>query len=139
MKKSWAKYRLIIVVLIVLVIFFFRNIYPLLKEEGGPSSPPNQNTNHQLDRNINNLILTKHAKCRMDCRDISEDEIKEILHDGKINYAKSNLNDQRGPTYALEGYSNDKQHLRIIFAPEKERIVVVTCIDLDKEWQCDCN
>ncbi len=139
MKKSWVKDRLVIVVLIVLVIVFFRNIYPLVREKSGPSSQPNQNTNHQLDRNIDKLILTKHARCRMDCRDISEDEIKEILHDGKINYAKSNLNDQRGATYALEGYSNDKQHLRIIFAPEKERIVVVTCIDLDKEWQCECN
>ena len=35
------------------------------------------------------LILTKHAKCRMDCRHISEDEIKEIIHDGKVNEAKS--------------------------------------------------
>ncbi len=57
----------------------------------------------------------------------------------KCNYRLENLNNERGATYALEGYSNDKQHLRIIFAPEKERMVVVTCIDLDKEWQCDCN
>ncbi len=75
----------------------------------------------------------------MQCRDITETEIKEILHDGNINYAKSELNDSRGPKYALEGYSDDHQHLRIIFAPEQNGMVVVTTIDLDKEWQCNCN
>jgi hypothetical protein len=75
----------------------------------------------------------------MECRDITEEEIKEILHDGNINYNKSDLNDKRGATYALEGYSNEHQHLRIVFAPKQNEMVVVTCIDLDKEWQCDCN
>ena len=75
----------------------------------------------------------------MECREIDADEIKEILHEGNINYNKSNLNEMGGPTYALEGYSHDKQHLRIVFAQKPDALVVVTCIDLDKEWQCDCN
>ena len=74
----------------------------------------------------------------MECRDVNKDEVKEILLKGNINYARSNLKDDRGATYALEGYSSSKQHLRIVFAPKENAIVVVTCIDIDKEWQCDC-
>jgi hypothetical protein len=97
------------------------------------------NNIQSFNRNANHLIYTKHARCRMQCRDITPEEVKEILHDGNINYAKSELNDKRGPKYALEGYSNEHQHLRIIFAPEDDGMVVVTTIDLDKEWPCNCN
>jgi uncharacterized protein YpmB len=139
MNKNWTKYRLIIIAVIVIGAFLFRNIYPSLRKTGNHTSQITQQTSPELNRNIDHLILTKHAKCRMECRDITEEEIKEILHDGDINYNKSDLNNERRATYALEGYSHDKQHLRIIFAPEKDKLVVVTCIDLDKEWQCDCN
>ena len=97
-------------------------------------------TSNGLDRNQQHLILTRHAKCRMACRHITEAELIEILHDGNINYKKSQLQDSRGPKYAVEGYSHNHQHLRIIFAPEQSATVVVTCIDLDNEWQCpSCN
>ena len=83
------------------------------------------------------LILTKHAKCRMQCRDITFDEIGEIVKDGNINANKSEL-DTDHPKYALEGYSHDHQHIRVIIAPEEQNLVVVTCIDLENEHSCDC-
>lgn len=94
------------------------------------------NTGVTFDRNKEDLVITKHAKCRMDCRHITRDELKEILHNGNINYNKSELNSPRGSKYALEGYTSRHQHLRIIFAPEVNDLVVVTCIDLDTQWQC---
>ena len=138
MNKNWTKFRLIIFVAILLGAFLVRRIFPSFKT-ADHSSQTTQQTSSGLDRNSPHLILTKHAKCRMECRDITEDEIKEILHDGNINYNKSDLNNERGATYAVEGYSHDHQHLRIIFAPKKDELVVVTCIDIDKEWHCDCN
>ncbi|OMP80293.1 hypothetical protein BW716_05675 [[Flexibacter] sp. ATCC 35208] len=75
----------------------------------------------------------------MDCRQITEREVAEILETGQINTEKSNPRDLPCPTYALEGYSDDGQHLRIVFAPCSGETKVVTCIDLDKEWQCDCH
>ena len=96
-------------------------------------------SNNDSFRNTSHLILTKHAKCRMDCRHITEDEIKEIIHDGKVNEAKSGPGSKGDETYALEGYSNEQQHLRIVVAPESDGLVVITCIDLDNEWQCNCN
>jgi hypothetical protein len=76
----------------------------------------------------------------MQCREITKDEINEILQEGHINYNESNLSEPRGPRYALEGYSHEQQHLRVIFVPENDAMVVITCIDLDKDWPCpSCN
>lgn len=138
MNKNWTKFRLIIFVAILIGAFLVRRIFPSFKT-ADHSSQTTQQTTPGLDRNSSHLILSKHARCRMECRDITEDEIKEILHDGNINYNKSDLNNERGATYAIEGYSHDHQHLRIIFAPKRDELVVVTCIDMDKEWHCDCN
>jgi hypothetical protein len=90
-----------------------------------------------FDRNATNIIFSKHAKCRMDCRKIDESEIKEILKSGTINHKKIQ-NDKRGKTYPVEGLTHDKQHVRIVFAPKDDGLVVVTVIDLDTEWKCDC-
>jgi hypothetical protein len=75
----------------------------------------------------------------MKCRHITRQEVKEVLAEGTINYNKSNLNDPKGPTYALEGITGDGQHVRIIFAPKQSRVAVVTVIDLENEYDCHCN
>jgi len=76
----------------------------------------------------------------MSCRHINKNEVEEILEHGKINVAKSELAapDSCRRKYALEGFSNEGQHLRIVFAPCENIITVVTVIDLDKEWKCNC-
>ncbi len=95
--------------------------------------------NTEFNRN-EKLVLTKHARCRMDCRHITENEIEEIVHDGKINDDKSETSQSHSSKYALEGYTKLNQHLRIVVTPENDGLVVITCIDLDKEWTCpSCN
>jgi len=74
----------------------------------------------------------------MECRHIDESEVKEILQEGKINYNKIE-EDDKGKTYPLEGITHDHQLVRIVFAPHEKELVVVTVIDLEKEWPCDCN
>jgi len=81
----------------------------------------------------------------MDCRHITEKEIREILEQGEINYKKSEPDSHPDPKYAMEGYTQEGQHLRIVFAVPNGRragessLVVVTCIELGVEWQCDCH
>jgi Domain of unknown function (DUF4258) len=101
--------------------------------------PPDslQETIAGFDRNTNNIIFSRHARCRMDCRKIDEDEVKQILRNGTINRKKIQ-SDKRGITYPVEGYTRDKQHVRIVFAPKDNGLVVVTVIDLETEWKCDC-
>jgi len=82
-------------------------------------------------------FFTKHARCRMDCRNITQKEVKEIVRQAAVNYAKSELDAAQEPKYALEGYtSKDRQHVRIIVAPKQKHLSIVTVIDLDKEWEC---
>jgi Domain of unknown function (DUF4258) len=88
---------------------------------------------------IPELIYTKHARCRMECRHINEQEIKEVLAENHINMRKSNPNDPRGATYAYEGQTHENQHLRIIIDKAQTAWKVVTCIDLDHEFECDCH
>ncbi len=90
-----------------------------------------------FDRHTAHLIYSKHAKCRMECRHIDESEVKEVLEEGKLNYNKIEAGD-KGKSYPLEGITHDKQHVRIVFAPKRESLVVVTVIDLDNDWPCDC-
>jgi len=93
-----------------------------------------------FDRNVKTLKYTRHAKCRMDCRQISEEEVKDILKHGAINHDKTDPKDSPCPTYALEGYTlQDRQHVRIVFAQCESETRVVTCIDLDREFPCHCN
>ncbi|MBC7535852.1 MAG: DUF4258 domain-containing protein [Ferruginibacter sp.] len=104
-----------------------------------PAATPEKQVvvNEPFDRDIKNIIYTKHARCRMACRHIDESEVKEILKDGEINYSKIE-EDSKGKTYPVEAVTHDKQHVRIVVAPHSNELVVVTVIDLDTEWQCNC-
>ena len=85
------------------------------------------------------LVLTRHARCRMDCRHITIKEIHEILDSGTINYSKSEPDARPDPKYAMEGFTSERQHLRIILAPEGGKLVIITCMELGVEWACSCN
>jgi hypothetical protein len=105
-----------------------------------PSSAINRNRG--FDRRVSFIEYTQHAKCRMQCRQISQAEVEEIMKDGTINYKKSDVNDRPCPTYALEGITQDDQKVRIVFAQCDLKTKVVTCIDLSVPIaigrECDC-
>ncbi len=109
---------------------------------GVPAAPaaPNASATHQsiIDPNTA-LIYTKHAKCRMECRHISEADIREVLREGYVNEAKSKQEPGKCPAYAIEDNRNsDGVRLRIVFAKCDHEVKVVTCIDRDDEFNCDC-
>jgi hypothetical protein len=138
---------------VLFVIAFFVKQYRESAYNDREQSPPTEagQGNKSSTDTRNNLdvfrdpdaeyFFTKHARCRMECRRITQKEVKEIVRKADVNYNKSDLIDPRGPTYALEGYtSKDRQHVRIIVAPKQKHLSIVTVIDLDKEWECPgCN
>ena len=85
MKPNSNKAAIIVVILLGAVLF--TRIY-----KGQPHTDGYTNTTavHQsvIDPNAS-LIYTRHARCRMDCRHISEEDIREVLREGHINEAKS--------------------------------------------------
>ena len=109
-------------------------------DNGKDSNSPARevNRNRGFDRRTSFIEYTQHARCRMSCRQITEEEVKEIMQNGKINYRKSDVHDRPCPTYALEGVTHESQRVRIVFAQCDNKTKVVTTIDLDKEWTCDC-
>jgi hypothetical protein len=98
------------------------------------SNPDNQRITYEGKE----VILTKHAKCRMECRKISNAEVQEVIREGKENKRKSNPNDPRCPTIALEDWTEDGQLVRIIVANCEDVAKLVTVIDLKNDYNCVC-
>lgn len=88
--------------------------------------------------NTGTLIYTKHARCRMECRHIDESEVVEIIKLNKVNVKKSNPDDAPCPTISYEGTGSDGHHLRIVVADCEPRDKIVTVIDMDTDFKCDC-
>ena len=111
----------------------------------------NQSRNQYPERTISSaegdwrhhkIIYTKHARCRMECREITEEEVENILSVGTINEAKSQEENEEAeghcPTFALEGETKDGQHVRIVFGACDKITKVITTIDLGNEHACNC-
>lgn len=141
--KKAAPYIFLAVLLVITLVV------SRLRDSGGNEKAPSQSAGRQtagaainrdrgFDRRTSMLEYTRHARCRMQCRSITQAEVEGVMKDGRINYRKSNVKANPCPLYAVEGYTADNQHVRVVFAQCNEKTKVVTCIDLDKEWQCDC-
>ncbi len=131
-RSSYLKLILLIIMVIIYLIFFRKS--NKLNQLGNSDKIDHR----EKEFRHHHLYFTKHARCRMDCRHIDESEIKDILHDGEINYAKSETNASPCPKYALEGMTHDHQHVRIIVGDCKTDASIITVIDLDHDFNCDC-
>jgi hypothetical protein len=124
MKTKRATYSLILI-LILLVAFIFRRWHEPIPKEA-------------FDRHPSHIYYTKHALCRMDCRNISKEDIDEIMEKGIINFNKSNKRDRPCPTFALQGETHDGEKLRVIFAQCSDETKIVTCYNLQEDFECHC-
>lgn len=137
-RKNRASLILLVVMLLLYFLFFRKN-----NNNGNASRDDQYTTTSKSDKRQKKfrqhaVYYTKHALCRMDCRQIDSSEVREILADGEINYAKSDLKSSPCPKYALEGITHDKQRVRVIVGDCDSRASIVTVIDLDHEFECDC-
>lgn len=104
----------------------------------GFTQPTAEQNGVVFNRQVTNIIYTKHALCRMDCRNIDRQEIADIIKNGEINFKKTDVNDKPCPTYALQGYASSGEHLRVIFAQCDEVTKVITCYNLEEDFACHC-
>ncbi len=144
MKKAIPYLFLLVLLLVALIVRQYKErqyeageqINQQESEKGKTNSSSGSNLDYFRDPEAD-YYFTKHARCRMDCRHITQKEVKEIVRKAEVNYDKSELDAPKGATYALEGYtSKDKQHVRIIVAPKQRHLSIVTVIDLDEDWEC---
>ena len=142
MNKKWLPY--IVIIALGILLFFVKRCQQdkpakpkvTTDKKKDPAAAPDRN--HGFDRHISYIEYTQHAKCRMECRHITQAEVEEIMKDGTVNYKKSDVNDRPCPTYALEGMTSDNQRVRIVIAQCDLKTKVVTCIDLNTDWECHC-
>lgn len=124
MRSRRATYTLLVVLGILLLFLVSRWREPVRREV--------------FDRHPNHLVYTRHALCRMNCRQISKEDISEIMNKGIINFNRSNRNDRPCPTFALQGETSEGEKLRVVFAQCRQETKVVTCYNLEKEFDCYC-
>ncbi|HMU46147.1 MAG TPA: DUF4258 domain-containing protein [Chitinophagaceae bacterium] len=144
MNKKWYPFILIAILLAALIV-----VKLVGKKSSTDTTRPKTTTTTKdpastvsrdrgFDRRVSYLEYSDHAKCRMQCRKISQKEVEEIMKDGKINYNKSDIQNARCPRYAVEGVTSDNQRVRIVYAQCNEKTVVVTVIDLETDYECHC-
>lgn len=141
MNKKWIPYLVILALAIILFFVKRSRQDDTTKPRTTTDKKDNAGTvnrNRGFDRRVSYIEYTEHAKCRMQCRKITQAEVEEIMKEGKINYAKTDVNDRPCPTYALEGITHDNQRVRIVFAQCDFKTKVVTSIDLNTDWECHC-
>lgn len=91
----------------------------------------------EIDRHTK-ITYSKHAICRMDCRFIDEEEIREVLMQKNIDYDRTRVSHQ-GESRAYEGMTRDGQEVRIVISEKSSgHVHVVTVIDLKNDWSCAC-
>lgn len=122
-----SKYLPYIVLIIAIGLFVWIKFH----QRGAGETPVNK-----ID--LTELSYSKHARCRMDCRHITTDEIADILKTGVMQPGRMQTS-TKGTSYAVEGYSKEKQHIRVVYSPHGNSTVIVTVIDLDDNWKCDCD
>ena len=137
-RKKGGIGSIILVILLALITFFYKSCRNPSHETANRT-----NTTVKGDWRHHKLVYTKHARCRMECRDITTEEVAYILANGTINEAKSKEeNDEADghcPTYALEGNTLDGQHVRMVFGTCDKITKVITVIDLGADHTCNCN
>jgi hypothetical protein len=130
-------------IVLIVVIFLVALTWTLKKcKESGQVYPGRTVTEVTGDWRHHKLIYTKHARCRMECREISEEEVEYVLANGTINEQKSQEENEEAdghcPTYALEGNTKDGQHVRVVFGACDKITKVITTIDLGVDHACNC-
>jgi hypothetical protein len=124
MKPKLATYTLLFVIVLLFVFVYKRWQEPARREA--------------FDRHPSHLYYTKHALCRMDCRHISKEDIHVIMERGIINFNKSDRWERPCPTFALQGETDEGEKIRVIFAQCSSETKVITCYNLQQEFECHC-
>ena len=136
-KKVSNKVTLIIIAILAVIAFGVKKC-----KQSQNNYPERTLSVNEDDWRHHKIIFTKHARCRMECREITEEEVEYILENGIINEEKSKEENEEAaghcPTYALEGNTKDGQHVRVVFGACEKITKVVTAIDLDEEHKCNC-
>lgn len=124
MRTTGAKIVFFLIVILFAIALIFRWQESVRKEA--------------FNRNPKELVYTKHALCRMDCREISKEDIDEVIKKGAINFNRSNRREAPCPVFAIQARISSGEYLRVIFAQCDDVTKVVTGYNLEQDFDCYC-
>lgn len=124
MKRRMVTVPLFLLLLVFLVFLIRRWNEPKRKEA--------------FDRDSPLLVYSGYALCRMQCFQVSKEEVNEIMKKGVINFNRSNRRAFPCPTFVLQGRTSAGQSIQVIFEQCREATKVINCYHLRKDAACDC-
>lgn len=91
-----------------------------------------------FNRNPSRIEYTKLALCRMECQNISANDITEIVRRGEINPAKSDLRKRPCAIFTLYGKTKKGMGLSIIVSQCGTVARITNCYDVGGTIPCNC-
>ena len=106
--NKWRRIRLYLLGFLIGCVMVY---FLLLRGVNRDYWTPNNRVKEQVKKST--FKYSEHAKCMLQCKGISEDEVQEILKNGDVNFTESDTHGVPVPTYAIEGTSHNKK-LRVL-------------------------
>ncbi|MFZ6051890.1 hypothetical protein [Halocola ammonii] len=87
--------------------------------------------------NETELQITERAKCLMDCREITEDDLYHLLETGSVQFDLSEVH-QNPLIYIVDASRSESENYRMTFAAGDSTSTVTKVEWLEREVDCDC-
>lgn len=98
--------------------------FMLFKGENRTQWLPENRVKAQVDKST--FIFSEHAKCIMECKKITEEEVREVLKNGDVNFSESDTRGVPCPSYAIEGTSHNKKLRVLVTIFERDSTAEIT-------------
>jgi len=85
------------------------------------------------------LQVSTLGACQAKCLNISEENIKELLSQGDVNFSKSQVHDLNCPIYAIDTDDFPGGELRAFFEKCDSITILASIEHIDKQEPCNCN
>lgn len=91
-----------------------------------------------LRRNPSRIEYTQLALCRMDCHHISANDMTDIIKNGEINSASSDLRKRPCPIFTVGGVTKKGMRLSVIIEQCGTVARITNCYNPDETIICHC-
>ena len=80
-----------------------------------------------------NYLYVGHANQRLQQRDVTRQEVKQVLKNGHNEKRKDEYKEEHNRwNYSIKGKTIDKRSLRVAVSFDSKNMLIITVIDLDK-------
>lgn len=85
---------------------------------------PKNRVKEQVDKST--FKFSEHARCILACKQISEEEVRDVLKNGEVNFSESDTRGVPCPSYAIEGSSHNKKLRVLLTVFERDSTAEIT-------------